>query len=349
MTPAVPTIATRIRERARREPRGVALREKSLGIWQETTWAAHADLVERAAHGLLALGARAGDRIVIQSDNRPEWLVGDAGAVAARAATLGLDAAATAGELERVLHDSGARILMAEDQEQVDKALAVKAALPALQWIVYIEPRGVRDYADRALLWWPDLLACGDAHRAEHPNALDQLAGEVRDDDPVTFAYAGAAAGPPAAITVRDANVALAALGGDGGLHPDPRPSDFVLCHLPLSQIPERLGSGWLNAQAGVQLHFGEPSADPIQTLREVRPSLFLGTPRTWEQLRATAGAATPPASRLARRALRNRLGMGKCRSAVSTRALAPELADWFRTVGIRVREVRVGLVEAVG
>jgi long-chain acyl-CoA synthetase len=346
MTPAVPTIATRIRERARRDPRGVALREKSLGIWQETTWAAHADLVERAAHGLLALEAAAGDRIAIQSENRPEWLVGDAGAVAARAAALGVDAAATAGELERVLRDSSARILMAEDQEQVDKALAVKAALPALQWIVYIEPRGVRDYADPSLLWWPDLLACGDAHRAEHPHVLDRLAGEVREDDPVTLAYDAADA--RTAITVSDVNVALAALGGDADLHPGPGPSDFVLCHLPLSQIPERLGSGWLNAHAGVQLHFGEPSADPIQTLREVRPSLFLGTPRTWEQMRAAAGAETPPASRLARRALRNRLGMGKCRSAVSTRALAPGLADWFRAVGIRVREARVGLLEAV-
>jgi long-chain acyl-CoA synthetase len=347
MTGAVPTIASRIRDRARRDPIAVALREKSLGIWQETTWAAYAELVERAAHGLLALGVRASERIAIQSENRPEWLAADAGAVAARAVAIGLDAAAPAGELEQALRDSGARVLVAEDQEQVDKALTLKAGLPALQWIVYIEPRGVRDYADPALLWWPDLLACGEAHRAEHPHALDRLAGEVRDDDPTTLAYA-AAGGPPVAIAVRDVNGALAALADGGGLHPEPRPSDFVVCHLPLWQIPERLASGWLNAHAGVQLHFGEPSADPIQTLREVRPSLFLGTPGTWERMRAAAGAETSPASRLARRALRGRLGLGKCRSAVSTRALAPELADWYRALGVPVREVRVGLAEGV-
>jgi long-chain acyl-CoA synthetase len=348
MTGAVPTIATRIRDRARHTPRGVALREKSLGIWQETTWAGYGELVERAAYGLLALGVRAGERIAVQSENRPEWLVGDAGAVAARAVTIGLDPAAPAGELEQVLRDSGARILVAEDQEQVDKALAVKPALPEIQWIVYIEPRGVRDYADPALLWWPDLLACGEARRAADPNVLDELAREVRDDDPVTLAYGAPGTPPLAAITARDLNVALAALADGGELHPDPSPSDFVLSHLPLWQLPERLGSGWLNAHAGVQLHFGEPAADPIQTLREVRPSLFLGTPRTWERLRAATGAERPPASRLARRALRGRLGMRKCRSAVCIPAPAPELADWYHRVGIPVREARVGLAEAV-
>ena len=348
MTPAVPTIASRIRDRARRDPDGVALREKSLGIWQETTWAAYGDFLERAACGLLALGLRAGDRIAIQSENRPEWLVGDAGAVAARAVTIGLDPAAPAGELEQVLRDSGARVLVAEDQEQVDKALAVKPALPELQWIVYIEPRGVRDYPDPALLWWPDVLACGEAHRTAHAHVLDELAREVRDDDPVTLDYVAAGAPPPAAITARDVNVALAALVDDGELHPDPSPSDFVLSHLPLWQMPERLGSGWLNAHAGVQLHFGEPAADPIQTLREVRPSLFLGTPLTWERLRAAAGVKAPPTSRLARRALRARLGMGKCRSAVCVPAPAAELADWYHRLGIPVREARVGLAEAV-
>jgi hypothetical protein len=176
---------------------------------------------------------------------------------------------------------------------------------------------------------------------------LDELAREVREDDPVTLAYGAPGAPPPPAKTARDVNVALA-LVDDGELHPDPSPSDFVLSHLPLWQLPERLGSGWLNAHAGVQLHFGEPAADPIQTLREVRPSLFLGTPLTWERLRAAAGVKGPPTSRLARRALRARLGMGKCRSAVCVPAPAAELADWYHRLGIPVREARVGLAEAV-
>ena len=294
MTVVVPTIATRIRERARREPRRVALREKSLGIWQETTWAEYGDLVERAAYGLLALGVRPGDRVAIQSENRPEWLVAEAGAVAVRALAGGPDPLA--------------RVLIAEGQEQVDEALAAKAELPHLEWIVYIEPRGVRNYAEPSLVWWPDLLARGDEHRAGHPGLLDAFAAEVGADDHVA-----------PTLTVGDVNVALAA-----PLHPDPSPGDFVLCHLPLEGTPSRLGSSWLGAHAGVQLHFGEHPASLVQTLNEVEPSLFLGTPAEWEELRATG-------------AKRRQLGLRKCRSAVSIPPLPPELSGWYRGIGIDV------------
>jgi long-chain acyl-CoA synthetase len=308
MTPAVATIASRIRDRARSDPRGVALREKCLGIWQETTWAQYGDLVERTAHGLLALGVGPRDRVAIECENRPEWLIADAGAIAARAVTAELD--------------SGARVLIAEDQEQVDKALADKAGLPDLEWIVYLEPRGVRDYSEPSLVWWPDLLARGEGHRAEHPALLDELAVEVRDADPVT-----------PILTAGDVNAALAR----DAFHPDAGPGDFVLCHLPLSQTASRLSSGWLNAHAGVQLHFGEPSAGLAQTLREVEPSLFLGTPGVWEGL--VPGDERRP-RRLYARALRKRLGMRKCRSAVSVAPLAPELVQRYGRLGIPVRTV---------
>jgi long-chain acyl-CoA synthetase len=322
MTDLVPTIATRVRERAQSDPRGVALREKSLGIWQETTWAQYADLVERAAHGLLALGLRPRDGVAIQCENRPEWLIAETGAVAARAVPIGLDPAAEP-------EGSNARVLIAEDQEQVDRALAAKARLPELEWIVYLEPRGVRDYEEASLVWWPDLLARGEEHRAGHGPLLDQLAGRVSDDDPVT-----------PALSAREVNLALA----DGGaLHPEPRSGDFVLCHLSLAQIAERLNSAWLNAYAGVQVHFGEPTADLAQTLNEVEPSLFLGTPRVWEQLR---GKLEAPKSRLHARAMRKRVGMRRCRSALSVAGpVAPELLDWYRALGIPVRQIGTQLV----
>jgi long-chain acyl-CoA synthetase len=305
MTRVVPTTATRIRDRARCHPHGVALRAKSLGIWQETTWRQYGDLVERAAHGLLALGVRPGDRVAIQCENRPEWLVADAGAVAARAVT--------------ALDEPGARVLVAEDQEQVDKALAARATTPELEWIIFIEPRGVRGYSEPSLVWWPDLLARGAEHRGEHPRLLDELAEEVREEHRVATS-----------LTAGDVNRALRAQP-----HPDPGPGDFVLCHLPLSQIPSRLSTGWLSAHAGVQVHFGEPSAGLLQTLNEVEPSLLLGRPVTWERLRPRLEGRTRP---LHARALRKRLGLRNCRSAVSTLPLAPKLVDWYGRIGIPLR-----------
>jgi long-chain acyl-CoA synthetase len=259
----IPTVATRIREQARRDPKRVALREKWLGIWQETTWAEYGDLVERAAHGLMALGVRPGDGVAIECENRPEWVVAEAATVAARAGTSERD------------------------------------------WIVYIEPRGVRGYGDPSLVWWPDLLARGAEHRAEQPRLLDELAAEVGEDDRVT-----------PALTAGEVNEVLAS-----PLHPDPGPRDFVLCHLPLSETVSRLSTAWLSADAGVQLHFGEPSAGLVQTLDEVRPSLLLATPPVWEQIQAKGG----------------KRGLRKCRSAVSTGPIAPELSEWYRGIGIEV------------
>ena len=134
-TRSISTLATRVRGWAERVPDRVALREKDLGIWRDITWRDYWERVEQVAHGLVELGVEPGDRVAIQSENRPEWLFADVGAVAARAATMGIYPTNPAAEVEYLLRDSGAKVLIAEDQEQVDKALAVKARCPDLRWI----------------------------------------------------------------------------------------------------------------------------------------------------------------------------------------------------------------------
>jgi long-chain acyl-CoA synthetase len=284
-----PAIASSIRDRAARDPRGVAFREKSLGIWQETTWAEYGDLVERAAHGLLTLGIRPGDRVSIGCDNRPEWLVAYAGAMAAGAVPTGGGAGC-------------ARVLIADGQEQVDHALDARARL---DWIVYVEPRGVRDYDDESLIWWPDLLARGEEHRLGHHGLLDQLAADVHHTSDAL----------------------------PSGFPADAGPADFVL-----SQAESRTSTARLHAVAGVQLHFGEPSADLVQTLREVQPSLFLGTAANWTRIHATVAprmASSRWPARLVRRRLRDRLGLRKCRSAVWAGPIEPEVVEWFHKLGV--------------
>ena len=74
------TVVTRIRDRAASSPKGVAMREKRLGLWHEITWATYWDTVLDVGHALLALGVQPGDRVAVQSENRPEWLYLDMGA-----------------------------------------------------------------------------------------------------------------------------------------------------------------------------------------------------------------------------------------------------------------------------
>ncbi|MGH2784279.1 MAG: AMP-binding protein, partial [Actinomycetota bacterium] len=137
-TTRVKTVANRIRAFAEATPERVALREKRFGIWLDISWKEYWEQIRLVAHGFAALGVEPGDRIAIHSENRPEWLYADVGALAARAITVGLYPTNPAAEVMYLMKDSGATVLIAEDQEQVDKALAVKDQLPALRWIVYI-------------------------------------------------------------------------------------------------------------------------------------------------------------------------------------------------------------------
>jgi len=119
-----------VRRFAEQDPYRVCMREKRFGIWQDITWADYWDKVELVAHALYALGIRPGDRVGIHSENRPEWLYADVGITAIRGITMGLYPTNPAPEVAYLLQDSGSRILIAEDQEQVDKALPSSTTAP---------------------------------------------------------------------------------------------------------------------------------------------------------------------------------------------------------------------------
>ncbi|MFB4281652.1 MULTISPECIES: AMP-dependent synthetase/ligase [unclassified Nonomuraea] len=295
------TIVTRVRERARTAPEAVAMRHKDLGIWQEVTWAAYWTQVELVAHALLALGVEPGDRVAVHSENRPEWLYADLGTVAVRGITVGLYPTNPPAEVAYLLGDSGAKILIAEDQEQVDKALAVLDECPDLRHIVYLEPRGIRGrYDDDVLMSWPELLALGAEHRAAHPGTVERRMAEVEPGDVMTLIYTSGTTGPPKGVMLTVGNVEFAVrtlVEGGGFTSPPPAERDLALSYLPLCHVAERAFTVWFNAAAGVQVNFAE-SIDTVQAnLREVQPTILFGVPRIWEKVLAQVNIRLESAS----------------------------------------------------
>ncbi|WP_246081706.1 AMP-dependent synthetase/ligase [Nocardioides litoris] len=296
-TAASASPATRIREHARTRPDAVALRDKHLGVWRPWTWAHYWDQVQLVGHALLARGVRPGDRVAIHSENRPEWLVADMGALAVRAASVGLYPTNPAAEVGYLLADSGATILVAEDQEQVDKALEVLDECPDLRTIVYVEPRGLRGRYDATyaggrveLVSWEALLAEGARHREDHPGAVDAVADATQPDDLATLIYTSGTTGPPkgAMLTVANVEFAIKILCDEGAFtSPPPGPSDLLLSYLPLSHVAERIFTTWFNAAAATQVSFAESIDTVPQNLREVQPTILFGVPRIWEKLLA--------------------------------------------------------------
>jgi long-chain acyl-CoA synthetase len=302
---ATATIATRIHDRARSTPDGIAMREKDLGVWQEVSWAQYWDRVLDVAHALLALGVEPGDRVAIHSENRREWLYADVATVAVRGVTTGLYPTNPPAEVHYLLADSGAKVLVAEDQEQVDKVLDVLDQLTGLERVVYLEPRGIRGRISHPkLLSWEDLLALGREHRAANAGEVERRMAEARPDDVMTLIYTSGTTGPPkgAMLTVANVDFAIRVLVDGGGFtSPPPSARDVTLSYLPLCHVAERIFTTWFNAAAGVQVAFAESIETVQANLREVQPTILFGVPRIWEKVLAGVSMRATSASPLKR------------------------------------------------
>ena len=296
------TLVGTVRRRTMASPDGVAMRAKRLGIWRGITWADYADHVDLVGHALLSLGIEAGDRVAIHSENRPEWLFADLGTNAVRGITVGLYPTNPATEVAYLLADSGARILIAEDQEQIDKALLVESQCPTLEHIIYLDPRGVATIDNPKLMGWEDFLDRGRAHRETDPRALEHLAHEAKPTDIVTLVYTSGTTGPPKGAMLSNANVEFASgviVDGGGLYDPPPNPGDVILSYLPLCHVAERAVTTWTNAVSGAVVHFAESIDTVTLNIREVQPTLFFAVPRIWEKLKAAVEVRMAGASRI--------------------------------------------------
>ncbi|MCU1486342.1 MAG: fadD [Actinomycetia bacterium] len=360
------TQPARLLELAATQPNRVAYRRKRLGVWEETTYARYAQRVAELGMGLVALGVQPGDRVAIQSDNRPEWLLLDLAVQGIGAITVGVYPTSPEAELAHVLADSGATVLVAEDEEQLDKAIAVRSQAPSLRDLVVIDPPPTMDASVRR---FADVIA--------PPDGFAQRVGELDPDACAIVVYTSGTTGPPKGAMLSHANLDAAAEAAAtlNGEHPD----DEVLSYLPLCHIAERILSVVGALRAGSTVNFGAGGDSFAADLREVQPTVFLGVPRVWEKVLASTEVRISDASWAKRRtyrfwvaqgrkravrrqsdrltfvdkavlgigwlvlfrSLREKVGMARVRDALSGAApISPEVLEWLWAIGVPVREV---------
>ncbi|TCO64552.1 AMP-dependent synthetase/ligase [Actinocrispum wychmicini] len=360
----VATLPARLLELAHTRGDTVGLRWKTVGRWQSFSWRSYALRVAGVAAGLRELGVTRGGRVAILAENRPEWVFADLAVQGLGAVSVGIYPTSPPADVEYILAHAQVEIAIVENEEQLDKVLAVRGRLPVLRHIVVMDGRGVRP---------GDAIPFMDLERDE---ALDEFAASVSLLDPSSLAvlvYTSGTTGPPKGAMLSHANLLASGHTFAAALPAGPR--DEILSYLPLCHVAERLLSVIVALSAGSTVNFGEGF---LTDLHEVQPTIFLGVPRVWEKMMAGVeiriadstwlkktlyrlcvrlGKRIAPRRMTGRasvfdrlvltlcgllvfRPLRAKLGMSRARVPLSGAApIAPQVLEFLWAIGIPVRE----------
>jgi long-chain acyl-CoA synthetase len=364
-----------LRLNAREFGHEIALREKDLGLWKVFTWNDYQTRVRDFALGMAELGLTRSDVIGIIGDNRPDWVAAEIAAHAIGALSLGLYRDVLDEEAAYLLNYGEAKLVFAEDEEQVDKLLNLADRAPSLKHIVYSDPRGLRKYSDSRLISAEQLVAKGRERAAREPTLYDTLVDATRGEDvAILCTTSGTTSHPKLAMLAAGRVLRHCAT----YLAFDPKgPEDEYVSVLPLPWIMEQiyvLGKGLLSR---MKVNFVEEPETMMNDFREIAPTFVLFAPRVWEAIAADVRARVMDASSLKQglyelgmkaglsalarnhhsvvaetllfRALRDRLGFTRLRSAATGgAALGPDTFKFFRAMGVPLRTL-YGQTETLG
>mgnify|MGYP000849824345 FL=1 len=264
--------------------RHVAIREKAYGIWQRYTWKEYLSHVRHVSFALKALGLKRNDIAAIIMDNHPEWLFSELGAQALGAVTLNLFTSAVASELIQALVRIRSPLVIAQDQEQVDKLLDQKDKLPFVKTIVYVDPTGMGSYRDNPLLMsFRELLELGQRREREHPGLFEQELGKGRADETALMIMTSGTTGVSKLAMLTHRNFTSMARQwlmtvpiGVG--------SDWMSMSPPAWIVDQMWGVG-VTLAGGMTMNFPETPETVQQDFREIGPSILITSSRFWEDL----------------------------------------------------------------
>ncbi len=160
-----------------------AMREKNRGIWQPYSWQRYWEETRDFSLGLAAAGFKAGDKLAVIGENRPRLYFAQLAAMCLGGVAVPAYQDAIAAELAYVLDHAEVSVIVAEDQEQVDKALSVRDRLSHLKLIVYDDPRGLADYDEPLLKPFEAVAEAGGKFGVEHPGYVDAIVDAGKPDD----------------------------------------------------------------------------------------------------------------------------------------------------------------------
>ena len=384
--PEATTLARMLRRNARDLRDRPAIREKDRGIWQTWTWGQYYEQVRDFALGLVALGFKRGERLSVIGDNRPRLYWAQVAAQCLGGVPVPVYQDSIAKELAFVWNHAECSVIVAEDQEQVDKVLGLRDQLPALRLVVYDDPRGLVHYKHEWLRSYQEVQELGRAFAARHPHDFEAEIEKGKPEDVAIICYTSGTTGNPKGVMLTNAN----AIGIADAFRraEDVRADDDALAYLPMAWAGDAAYTLFLSLVVGFCSNCPESPETVQRDLRELGPTTVLAPPRIWEnmltgvqvkaadapalkrwvferfraaaeraEIRRSDGKPIPLGLRLAcmlgnvlvYTPIRDQLGLRRARWALTGGApLGPDTFRFFRSIGVNLKQV-YGSTETTG
>lgn len=355
-----------------------AFREKEFGIWQTWTWKDVQREVDNFALGLINLGVNEGDFVAIIGSNRPQlyWSMVAAQSVGAVPVPLYQDSAAE--EMAYVLDHCGARFIIVEDQEQVDKVIEVQDRLHQFERMIYLDPRGLRKYDHSRLHEFSHVQEQGHAARDEFTPELEKRRAKLDMSSTCVMLYTSGTTGKPKGVVLSNRNIIESAHNSSDfdKLGPD----EEILAYLPMAWVGDFIFSVGQAYWAGFCVNCPESPETMVTDLREIGPTYYFAPPRVFETQLTNVMIRMEDASRMkkwlfdtfmahARKVgpaildgkpvgfmdrmkyklgdlfvygpLKNTLGFSRVRIGYTAgEAIGPEIFDFYRSLGINLKQL---------
>lgn len=289
MTVSMRTLPQILVERATAEPDRLVARHKYRGIWHEFTYADLLEQVRACALGLDALGFSPGETLAVIGENEPENFWIELAALAAGGKVISLYPDLTAEEIEYLLIDSGAVYYVGQDQEQIDKGLAVLDRIPALRRLIYWDTTGMWSYRQPSLMTLQELEQLGRQRHAEQPDRFARLVAAGKPDDVAVLSYTSGTTGRPKGVIITHRYLidnAHRIVNGTGIT-----PGMDYLTYIAPAWITEQLFGVTIGITSPLVVNFPESPEQVLENLREIAAETVLFAPRQWESLASTVQA----------------------------------------------------------
>ena len=248
------------------------------GAWRALDWAETRARVSALAAGLEGLGVGPGDRVMLVSENRPEWAIGELAIMVAGAITVPAYTTSTAADYRHVLEDSGARLALVSRRGLAERLLEAARDVPGFETLIAIEPPAP-GAGPRVLAW--DAVAAAGADEA----AAAAGARRARRTDTACIIYTSGTGGLPKGVMLSHGAILCNCMGAHALLETLGLEDEVFLSFLPLSHSYEHSAGHFFPMSIGAQIYYAEGAEHLAANMAEVRPTIMTAVPRLYETM----------------------------------------------------------------